>query len=238
MCNSPAAGNNPDYSRRRFSRKGGMMKVLLLGPPGSGKSTQAQQLSRALSYFQVSTGNLIRAHIQSDTELGRSIKDCNDRGELVPDDVILRITLPNLEPAGRWILDGFPRNEAQAQALNEALKKRGISLSRVIALEAPDEELIERIKGRLQSLATGWTYHAEHAPPPDKHDNLDSGPFVRREDDTVEATRRQLEIYHQEVEPLKSHYEKQGILTVVDARKLIPEVTQDILQALSPARAS
>ncbi|MBA3791725.1 MAG: nucleoside monophosphate kinase [Rubrobacter sp.] len=213
------------------------MKVLLLGPLGSGKSTQAQQLSRALSYFQVSTGNLIRAHIQSDTELGRSIKDCNDRGELVPDDVILRITLPNLEPAGRWILDGFPRNEAQAQALNEALKRRGISLSRVIALEAPDGELIERIKGRRQSLATGWTYHLEHDPPPKKRDDLDAGPFVPREDDTAEAVRRQLEIYHQEVEPLKQHYEKQGILTVVDARKPIPEVTEDILQALRPARA-
>ncbi|MGH3147571.1 MAG: adenylate kinase family protein [Rubrobacter sp.] len=237
MCKKPAAGNNPDHSRRQSSWKGGMMKVLLLGPPGSGKSTQAQRLSRALSYFQVSTGNLIRAHIQSDTELGRSIKDCNDRGELVPDDVILEITLPNLEPAGRWILDGFPRNEAQARALNEALKRRGISLSRVIALEAPDEELVERIKGRRQSLATGWTYHAEHDPPPEKQDNLDSGPFVPREDDTPEAIQRQLELYHQEAEPLKSHYEKREILTVVDARKPIPEVTHDILQALSPTRA-
>ncbi|MBA2345063.1 MAG: nucleoside monophosphate kinase [Rubrobacter sp.] len=213
------------------------MKVLLLGPPGSGKSTQAQRLSRALSYFQVSTGNLIRAHIQSDTELGRSIKGYNDRGELVPDDVILKIILPNLEPAGRWILDGFPRNEAQARELQAALEKRDISLSRVIALEAPDEDLTARIKGRRQSLATGWTYHVEYDPPPEKRGDLDTGPFVRREDDTPEAVRRQLELYHQEVEPLKAHYEKQGILTAIDARKPIQEVTEDILQALSPARA-
>ena len=213
------------------------MKVVLLGPPGSGKSTQAQRLSRALSYFHVSTGNLIRAHIQSGTELGRSIKEYNDRGELVPDDVILQITLPNLEPAGRWILDGFPRNNAQAQALEAALEKRGISLSRVIALKAQDEDLIERIKGRRQSLSTGWTYHVEYDPPPEKRDDLDSGPFVPREDDNPEAIRRQLELFHQEVEPLEELYEKHGILTVVDASKPIPEVTQDILRTLRPARA-
>lgn len=214
------------------------MKVLLLGPPGSGKSTQAQRLSRELTYFPVSTGNLVRAHIQSDTGLGRSIRGYYERGELVPDSTILEIVLPNLEPAGRWILDGFPRTQLQARALDEALERRGIALSRVIALEAPDEEMIERIKGRRQSLATGWTYHTEYDPPPHRRDDLDSGPFVPREDDTKEAIERQLQLYHQEIEPLKSHYEREGILATVDARRQIPEVTHDILQALRPAQAS
>ncbi len=214
------------------------MKVLLLGPPGAGKSTQAQRLSRVLTYFQVSTGNLIRAHIQSGTELGRSIKGYNDRGELVPDSTILEIVLPNLEPSGRWILDGFPRTQLQARALDEALQRRGISLSRIIALEAPDADVLERIPGRRQSLSTGWTYHLEHDPPPERRDNLDSGPFEPREDDTMEATQRQLQLYHQEIELLKSHYEKRGVLTTVDAREPIPEVTQNILEALRPAQAS
>lgn len=208
------------------------MKVLLLGPPASGKSTQAQRLSRVLSYFHVSTGNLIRAHIQSGTELGQSIKGYYDRGELVPDGVILEITLPNLEPAGRWILDGFPRNRAQARALDEALEQRGISLSRVIALEAPDGDLVERIPGRRQSLATGWTYHLKYDPPPHRRDDLDSGPFVPRDDDRGGVIEKQLEVYHREVEPLKEHYEREGILTTVDARKPIREVTDDILEAL------
>lgn len=208
------------------------MKIVLLGPVGVGKGTQAQRLAEMLSYFHISTGNMVRAHIEAGTELGRKMRAYSDRGELVPDDIILEMLRPNLEPAGRWILDGFPRNINQAHALDELLEARGISLSKVIVLEAPDEVLIRRITGRRVSRATGRTYHLEYDPPPDPRSHLDPGPFVQREDDTEEAIRRQLEVYRREAEPLKEYYSEKGILAVVDGRAPIPEVTEKILEVL------
>lgn len=212
------------------------MKILLLGPPGSGKSTQAQRLCEMLSYYHISSGNMIEDQIIAGTEVGRSIRGYYERGELVPDEVVLDLVMPNLEPAGRWILEGFPRNEIQARALDDALARRGISLSRVISLEAPDENLIRRIPGRRHSLSTGWTYHLEYAPPPPPQAGRDEGPFVQRKDDTEGAVHNQLETYHRETEPLKDHYTTKGILTTVDAGKSIPQVTEDILAILSPVK--
>ncbi len=208
------------------------MKLVLIGPPGAGKGTQGQRLSRLLSYFHVSTGNLVRAHIQAWTELGREVEDYNRRGELVPDEVVLEMVGPSLEPAGRWILDGFPRTETQARALDSALEERGVRLSRAIALEVPDSVLVERIKNRRYSQATGWTYNLEEDPPPQPEQRLDPGPFVRREDDMPDAVRRQIELYHQETAPLKSYYDERGCLEVVDGSRSIAEVTDDICEAL------
>lgn len=208
------------------------MKLVLIGPPGAGKGTQGQRLSRLLSYFHVATGNLVRAHIQAWTDLGREVEGYNRRGELVPDHLILKMVGPSLEPAGRWILDGFPRNETQARALDDALEERGIRLSRIILLDAPDDVLVERIRGRRYSQATGWTYHLEHDPPPQPEQHLDPGPFVRREDDTPDAVRRQLDLYHKETEPLKDYYDEKGCLEVVDANQPIPDVTEAICAVL------
>lgn len=208
------------------------MKLVLIGPPGAGKGTQGQRLSRLLSYFHVSTGNLVRAHIQAATKLGRDVEGRNRRGELVSDDVILQMVTPSLEPAGRWILDGFPRTGNQARALDAALEKRGISLSKAVFLDVPDAELIERIKNRRYSRATGWTYNLEHDPPPQPEQRLDPGPFVRREDDNPDATRRQIELYHEQTEPLKAYYDRKNRLAVVDANKPILEVTEAICDAL------
>jgi adenylate kinase len=207
------------------------MKIILLGPQGAGKGTQAQRLSKKTGAKHISTGDIVRAEIKSGSPLGRKVQDFNDRGELVPDEIIVEMAKPYLDDADAWLLDGFPRNEAQAKALEDALKDLDIELDAAVALEAPDEELVERLSGRRTSDATGRVYHVEHDPPPEDSEE-DPGPFVQRKDDTEEAIRRRLAIYHEQTEPLKGYYEERGLLTTVDARKPIPEVTEEILAAV------
>ena len=212
------------------------MKIILLGPQGAGKGTQAQRLSQKTGAKHISTGDIVRAEIKSGSELGQKVQDFNDRGELVPDEIIVEMAKPYLDDADAWLLDGFPRNEAQAKALDDALKDLGIELDAAVALEAPDDELVTRLSGRRTSDATGRVYHVEHDPPPENGDE-DPGPFVQRKDDTEEAIRRRLDIYHEQTEPLKDYYEERGLLTVVDARKSIPEVTEEILAAVGEDEA-
>jgi adenylate kinase len=207
------------------------MKIILLGPQGAGKGTQAQRLSKKTGAKHISTGDIVRAEIKSGSELGQKVQDFNDRGELVPDEIIVEMAKPYLDDADAWLLDGFPRNEAQAKALEDALKDLDIELDAAVALEAPDDELVERLSGRRTSDATGRVYHVEHDPPPEDSEE-DPGPFVQRKDDTEEAIRRRLAIYHEHTEPLKDYYEERGLLTTVDARKPIPEVTEEILAAV------
>ena len=207
------------------------MKIILLGPQGAGKGTQAQRLSQKTGAKHISTGDIVRAEIKSGSELGQKVQDFNDRGELVPDEIIVEMAKPYLDDADAWLLDGFPRNEAQAQALDGALKDLGIELDAAVALEAPDDELVERLSGRRTSDATGRVYHVEHDPPPEDSEE-DPGPFVQRKDDTEEAIRRRLAIYHEQTEPLKDYYAERGLLTSVDARQSIPEVTEEILTAV------
>jgi adenylate kinase len=207
------------------------MKIILLGPQGAGKGTQAQRLSQKTGAKHISTGDIVRAEIKSGSELGQKVQDFNDRGELVPDEIIVEMAKPYLDDADAWLLDGFPRNEAQAKALDDALKDLGIELDAAVALEAPDDELVERLSGRRTSDATGRVYHIEHDPPPEDSEE-DAGPFVQRKDDTEEAIRRRLAIYHEQTEPLKDYYAERGLLTTVDARQSIPEVTEEILTAV------
>ena len=210
------------------------MKISLLGPVGTGKGTQAQRVSETLNWTRISTGDLVRGQIEAETELGRELKGYSDKGDPVPDDVILELILPHLQPAGGWILDNCPATIQQARMLDEELEKRGIGLDRVIMLEGPsDDELVERItSGRRTSLATGRVYHLENDPPPARNEGKDPGPFVQRDDDTDEAIRRQLEAYREEAEEIKKHYDEQGILAVVDAGQEVPKITEDILEAL------
>lgn len=212
------------------------MRVVLFGPQGAGKGTQAQRISEETGAKHIATGDLVRAEIKSGSELGEKIKDYNDRGELVPDEIIIEMTMPYLEQNDSWILDGFPRNEAQAKALDEALQESGIELDAAIALEASDEELVKRLSGRRQSEETGNIYHVEHNPPPDD-ESKDSGPFIQREDDQEESIRRRLEIYHEHTEPLKDYYAERGILASVDATQEIPQVTEDVMKSLGEGAA-
>ena len=207
------------------------MRVVILGPQGAGKGTQAQKISEETGAKHIATGDLVRAEIKSGSELGEQIKDYNDRGELVPDEIIIEMTMPYLEQNDSWLLDGFPRNEAQAQALDEALDESNMELEAAIVLEAPDDELVKRLSGRRQSEATGNIYHVDHDPPPED-DEEDPGPFVQRGDDWEESIRRRLEIYHEHTEPLKDYYAERNILASIDATQDIPEVTEDVMAAL------
>ena len=204
------------------------MNIILLGPQGAGKGTQAQRLAGRAGAKHISTGDIVRAEIKSGSELGQKVQDYNDRGELVPDEIIVEMAKPYLDDAESWILDGFPRNEAQAKALDAALEELGEELDAVVALEAPDEALVTRLSGRRQSQSTGNIYHVEFDPPPE--DGEDEGPFVQRKDDTEEAIRRRLEIYHEQTEPLKDYYARRGLLTTVNAEQSISKVTESILK--------
>jgi adenylate kinase len=175
-----------------------------MGPQGAGKGTQAAKLEEETGATHIETGDLVRSEIKSETELGQKIKEYSDKGELVPDEIIIDMTKPYLDEHDSWILDGFPRTEEQARALDEALDEIGEELDRVIVLEADDDELVERLSGRRQSEATGEVYHVEHNPPPEDHE---------------------------QTEPLKDYYEEKGILVTVDASKDIDEVTQEVLKA-------
>jgi adenylate kinase len=206
------------------------MRVILLGPQGAGKGTQAKRLADRVGATHISTGDIVRAEIKSGSELGKKVQEYNDKGELVPDEIIVEMAKPYLDDAGAWLLDGFPRNEAQAKALDAALDDIGEALDAVVALEAPDDALVERLSGRRQSQATGTIYHVEYDPPPENGD--DPGPFVQRDDDAEESIRRRLEIYHDQTEPLKDYYARRDLLVTVDAEQEIPRVTEDILEAV------
>ncbi len=202
-----------------------------MGPQGAGKGTQAAKLVEETGAAHIATGDLIRDEIKQETDLGQKVKEYSDKGELVPDEIIVDMTKPYLDENDSWILDGFPRNQEQAKVLDDALEEINEKLDKVIVLEASDDELVERLSGRRQSEATGNTYHVEYDPPPEDSDE-DPGPFVQRDDDTEEAIRKRLETYHEETEPLKDYYEEQGILVTVDASKGIDEVTKEVKKAV------
>ena len=208
------------------------MRVILMGPQGAGKGTQAAKLEEKTGATHIETGDLVRNEIKQETELGQKIKEYSDKGELVPDEIIIDMTKPYLDENDSWILDGFPRNQGQAKALDEALNDIGEKVDRVIVLEADDDDLVKRLSGRRQSEATGEIYHIEYNPPPEAGSDEDRGPFVQRDDDTEEAIRTRLNTYHEQTEPLKDYYEEQGILVTVDASKEIDEVTKDVLEAV------
>ncbi len=207
------------------------MKIVLLGPQGAGKGTQATRLAEKNGAKHISTGDIVRAEIKSGSDLGKQVQEYNDRGDLVPDETIIEMFKPHLEGAESWILDGFPRNEPQAKALDEALEELGITLDKAIALEAEDDDLVSRLSGRRQSEATGNIYHVEYDPPPENSDD-DPGPFIQRDDDTEEAIRNRLNIYHEQTEPLKDYYARQNLLATVDAMQEIDAVTEDVLEAV------
>lgn len=216
--------------------------VLIIGPQGSGKGTQAAAVAPQLGLVHLATGDLFRALMASDSELAREVRSYYDRGALVPDDLTVRVLVARLDELDRErpnhrgvLLDGFPRNRAQAEALDRVLGERGDDLVAVIHLVVPRETLIERLSGRLVCQQCGATYHRIFNPPrqPGICDRC-GGPLIQRSDDTPEAIARRLDIYEEQTAPLLEYYRQRGLLVDIDGDRSIDEVSQSILAALAP----
>jgi adenylate kinase len=212
------------------------MRLVLLGPPGAGKGTQAKLLTERLGVPQISTGDMLRAAVAAGTPLGRQAKAFMERGALVPDDVIIGLVQERLRApdcAGGYILDGFPRTVVQAQALAAV---PGVRLDRVLSLEVAAEDVVARIAGRRTCQRCGAMYHVRFSPSREAgRCDACGGPTVQREDDREETVRRRLAVYAEQTAPLLAHYEAAGLLRRVPGTGGIPEIFQRLLQALGQA---
>jgi len=216
------------------------MNLILLGPPGAGKGTQAKRLQETHGLVQLATGDMVRAVIASGSELGQRVKAIYDAGRLVPDDIIIDMIAARIdEPdcTGGFILDGFPRTVPQAEALDAMLAERGRNLDHVILMEVDEAELIARIVGRLICPVCGASYH-EHFNRPrvdGKCDNCGGADLVHRADDRPEAVATRLEAYRNQTAPILPYYRARGILRSVDGMAPIDEVTRQIEAVLQNA---
>ncbi|HET7853686.1 MAG TPA: adenylate kinase [Candidatus Methylomirabilis sp.] len=212
------------------------MRAILLGPPGAGKGTQAKMLTERYGVPQVSTGDILRAAVAAGTPLGKEAKTHMDRGALVPDEVVIGIVRDRLgEPDCRkgYLLDGFPRTVAQAEALTRMLKKLGAPLPRVVSLEVAEEELVKRLSGRRTCQGCGALFHVEFHPPRGEGTcDKCGGRLIQREDDKEETIRRRLQVYRKQTEPLIDYYEKQGLLKTVNGLGETGEVFARVSKAL------
>ncbi len=211
--------------------------LVFLGPPGAGKGTQAKMLSKDLGLVHISTGDLLREAVKNQTPLGKKAKEYMDRGELVPDDLIIALIEEVMPEGGGVILDGFPRTVAQAEALDSMLQRKGLKLDGVVLFDVPDDVVVERLSGRRICPSCGAVYHIKYNPP--KNDELCdrcSVKLVQREDDREEVVRRRLEVYRKQTAPLIEYYERKGILIRLDASKEIEEVYQELKRVLNEER--
>lgn len=212
------------------------MKLVLLGPPGAGKGTQAKMLSDEFSIPQISTGDILRAAVKENTPLGLKAKSFMDAGGLVPDEVVIGIVAERLQYDDcrkGFILDGFPRTVAQADALQANLQKLGKRLDRVVALQVDTEALVERLTGRRSCKSCGSGYHLRFDPPAtaERCDTC-NGELSQREDDREETIRKRLEVYDEQTAPLISYYRAANLLLELDGMQTIAAVQEELLTAL------
>ncbi|MBO1414168.1 adenylate kinase [Streptomyces sp. FH025] len=213
------------------------MRIVLVGPPGAGKGTQAHLLAKTLSIPHISTGDLFRANIGQGTPLGLEAKSYMDAGRLVPDEVTIGMAKDRMlqpDAAHGFLLDGFPRNLGQAKALDEFLGEQGIKLDGVLDLEVPEDEVVKRIAGRrLCRNDGGHVFHVDYNPP--KVEGVCDecgGELYQRSDDTEEKVRTRLEVYHTETEPIIDYYAQQGLVATISALGKVDEVTARAIEAL------
>lgn len=209
------------------------MNLILLGPPGAGKGTQAQRIEQARGLVQLSTGDMLRAAVASGSELGKQAKQVMDAGGLVPDEIIVAMICEriNRRDSGEgFILDGFPRTTPQAEALDRMLEEKGLVLDCVIEMRCDDEALVERITGRFSCAGCGAGYHDKfHRPEVDGVcDSCGGSEFTRRSDDNAETVRSRLKAYHEQTAPILPYYREKGRLHLVNGMAGIDEVESQI----------
>lgn len=207
------------------------MRMILVGPPGAGKGTQAVHLVERFKISHISTGDMLRAAVSEGTELGKQADGYMKAGGLVPDALVIAMVIERIgkpDCTKGFMLDGFPRTRPQAEALDVELQKAGVALDVVLQIEVPDDLIVERITGRRLDPDTGDIYHMKFKPPPA---NI-AGRVIQRKDDTEEACRARLEKYHSETAPIIPFYEAQGTLKRVDGNAAPDEVSRRIEQVL------
>ncbi|QSB04520.1 adenylate kinase [Natronoglycomyces albus] len=207
------------------------MRLVLVGPPGAGKGTQAEYIAAELGVPKISTGDIFRSNVAGGTPLGIEAKSYMDAGDLVPDEVTNKMVADRLaqdDAAVGFLLDGYPRNTEQAQELDRRLGELNVALDGVLQLDVSDEEVIRRLSGRRVSRSTGKVYHLEFDPPQD----ADSEDLYQRDDDRPETISNRLKVYAEQTAPLVDFYRQQGKLVRIDALGPVSEVTKRALQAL------
>lgn len=212
------------------------MKIIMLGAPGAGKGTQAKKIADKYQIPHISTGDIFRANIKEGTELGNKAKSYMDQGQLVPDELTLELIMDrfqNPDCKNGYVLDGFPRTIPQAEALTEALAKKGETIDYAINVEVPDENIINRMGGRRACLACGSTYHIVYAPTKVEGICDRCGEkLVLRDDDKPETVKNRLNVYHNQTQPLIEYYTKQGKLAEVDGTQSMEDVFNAIVKIL------
>lgn len=212
------------------------MKIVLLGPPGAGKGTQAKSISNKYSIPHISTGDIFRKNISENTPLGIEAKSYMDNGQLVPDEVTINMVKDRLQKddcSNGYLLDGFPRTVVQADALNSFLIERGEQLDTALLIKVPNEFILERMTGRRVCPSCGASYHVKFNPPSSEGKcDLCGSEVIQRKDDTVETVKERLDVYEKETQPLIDFYGDKQLLSAVDGTKAINEVFRGICEIL------
>jgi adenylate kinase len=216
------------------------LNLILFGPPGAGKGTQAERLRKDFELPYIATGDMLRSNVKDESELGKQAKAYMDAGDLVPDELILAMAADRLNEGDAqdgFILDGFPRTIQQAQALEEQLSGMGRRVTAALLIDVPDEEVIRRLSGRRMCVKSGHSYHVEFDPP--KHDGVcdqDGSRLVQRDDDKPEVIENRLRVYHEKTKPLVDYYDKLGLMRRIDGTREPADVHGHIRAVIATLR--